>query len=145
MAHKDEGNYGAKHGGGEVEINHEIAEQIWRKGKDNSLDCAAAHEIAAEMGVQPGEVGETLDLMEWKITRCQLGLFGYGKPSKRIKAAETVLPEQEAVLRKKVNKGGISCLSVWEAAKELSVSRLEAACLCDALELKIKDCQLGSF
>ncbi len=116
MAHKDEGNCGAKHGGGEVDINPEIAELIWKRGTENSLDCANAHKIAAELDVPPADVGKTLDLMEWKITRCQLGLFGYENPSKRIKAAA-----------------------------ELSVSRLEAACLCDALDLKIGRCQLGSF
>ena len=144
MAHKDEGNYGGKHAG-ETEINPEIAEQIWKKGRDSSLDCATAHEIAAELGVQPAEVGETLDLMEWKITRCQLGLFGYGEPSKLIKPASAVSDAQKEVLEKKAHKGHISCLAVWEAAAALSISRLDSACLCEAMKLKIDGCQLGSF
>jgi len=144
MAHKDEGNYGGKHDG-EVEIRPEIAEPIWRAGRDSRLDCAGAHKIAEELEVSPAEVGETLDLMEWKITRCQLGLFGYGQPSKLIKAAESVTEEQKQVLSRRSRKNAITCLDLWEAAEELKLGRLETACLCEALGLKIHDCQLGSF
>jgi hypothetical protein len=53
------------------------------KSVDGKISCAAAHAIAVERRVAPEKVGIAIDLLEARIQKCQLGLFGY-QPEKRI-------------------------------------------------------------
>ncbi len=144
MAREDEGNYGGKHSD-EIEINPEIAERIWKYGNEKSIDCIIAHKIAQELDLQPEEIGETLDLMEFKITKCQIGLFGYGAEGKKIKILDDVPEDLEKSLKKRAPDGSLSCLDIWKAAAESNVSRLSAACGAETPGFKIKECQLGAF
>ena len=48
-----------------------------KKMKNNRISCAGAHKIASVLHAAPAEVGRTIDLLEARIVKCQLGLFGY--------------------------------------------------------------------
>jgi hypothetical protein len=113
--------------------------------KDNHLACAKAHEIAQSLAVSPAQVGLVLDLLEFRISHCQLGLFGYGAPKKLVKGADTVAPHvQEAIAAAAVG-GRLACAHAWEIADRLNIRRLALANACEALGIRIKPCQLGAF
>ena len=59
-----------------------IEDKILRCIKNSELACAVAFEIAEELQVSPDAVGMTADLLNVKLVKCKLGLFGH-KPQKR--------------------------------------------------------------
>jgi PIN domain nuclease of toxin-antitoxin system len=144
MTHEDAGHYRMKHSS-ETELNPRIAEAVKRKAKNNRISCASAHEIADEAGATPAEVGIALDLLEMRITNCQLGLFGHSPEKKVVRSSETVSPELEKAIRNSLEDNRISCLSCWEIAERFGIARIEVSAACEALDFKIRACQLGAF
>lgn len=144
MAHEDAGHYAAKHPQG-TELNAAIAAEIEKKSQESALSCAAAHTIAEALGTAPAEVGRNMDLMEVRLTKCQLGLFGYTPNKKIVTAAERVAPELEAALLGVVAEGRLSCESAWQIAAAQGIKRMDLSAACEALGLKVKPCQLGAF
>ena len=57
-------------------VDEKLAEAVRRRTSDGRLRCAAAFEIAEELGVAPLEVGQAADALSVKIVACQLGCFG---------------------------------------------------------------------
>jgi hypothetical protein len=147
MTHKDSGKYVSKHPSG-AKLNKRIAEIIREKSTKNGLACGMAEMISKELGVEMAEVGTTADLLEIKIIKCQLGLFGYGdKPEhgKYVKAADSVSGEMEKALDDAADNGRVTCAALWSIADKLGVRRRETSAACDTLKLKIHECQLGAF
>lgn len=144
MTHEDAGHYAAKH---DAETRPSPAVEKALKGviKDDTVTCAAAHKIAHSLGIPPAEVGVAVDLMEARLARCQLGLFGYTPESRIVKAADAVSPELEGAIREALVGGKISCLSSWEIAKRFGIAKMDVARACEALHVKISSCQLGAF
>ncbi|BBO87091.1 hypothetical protein [Desulfosarcina ovata] len=144
MTHEDAGHYAAKHPGGEIDPT--IAEAIAAKEKDGKITCSAAHAIAEKHGCTPQTVGMTIDLLEKRIHKCQLGLFGYGdNKEKAIKATSTVAEPLKHAIEKAVDNERISCAAAWTVAKEMNMSKLEISSACEAMGIKITKCQLGAF
>jgi hypothetical protein len=144
MTHEDAGHYSAKHASGE-KPDPRIAQEIEGKALDGSITCAAAHEIAGELGVSSAEVGIAIDLLEIRIRRCQLGLFGYSPQKKVVKPAQSIAPELAKAIRDTLVHDRIPCLACWEIAEQFGMARIDVAAACEALEVKISSCQLGSF
>ena len=76
MTHEDAGHYAAKHPN--AKADPAIAAAIEEKQTDGRITCAAAHAIASKLGCPPEAVGVNIDLLEMRIAKCQLGLFGHG-------------------------------------------------------------------
>jgi len=143
MAHEDAGHYAAKHK--DTELNEKIAVKVREKMSDNSLSCGTAHVIAEELKVLPSEVGVTLDLLEVRIGKCQLGLFGYGEEKRIVKPADEVSPELQSEIKSRSVGGRLPCKAVWDIAEKYKMKRLDLANACEKLNLKINSCQIGSF
>jgi hypothetical protein len=125
--------------------NPALSREIERRSAKGELPCAVAFEIARISQVPPAEVGRDLDLLEIRISKCQLGLFGY-RPEKRIvRPAENLSPELSEAIRKAAVDGRLSCTSAWEIARRLGFTRMAVASACEALRIKISGCQLGAF
>ncbi|MHC4103630.1 MAG: hypothetical protein ACYSR9_01720 [Planctomycetota bacterium] len=147
MTHEDTGKYAAKHPPGTT-LNEQIAETVRQKSSNGGLTCATGEKISKELGIEIPEVGITADLLEIKINRCQLGLFGYGnKPEhgKDIQAADSVSDEIKTALEEVSENGEVTCAALWKVADSLDLKRKTVASACDALKLKIRVCQLGAF
>ena len=144
MTHEDAGHYRLKHPS-QTDLDPRIAEVLKQKATNNRISCASAHEIADETGVTPAEVGVALDLLEMRITNCQMGLFGHSPEKKAVTSSETVSPELEKAIRNSLASDRISCLSCWEIAARFGIARIDVSAACEALELKIGACQLGAF
>jgi hypothetical protein len=144
MTHENAGRYAAKHPEG-AKPDPRVAEALKTKIKDGAVSCAAAHRIARALNLLPKEVGRTMDLMELKIVKCQMGLFGYTPEKKIVQPADTVSPELEAAITAEWKDGRLSCRTAWDIADRFGISRMEMASACEALAVKVSPCQIGAF
>ena len=147
MTHEDAGKYALKYPQG-TRPNEEIAKAIREKSPGKELACGMAEKISKELNVNISEVGMTADLLEFKIKKCQLGLFGWGKKpnhGKDIQATDSVSIEMKSALEKAAENGAVTCAAAWAIADRLGTERKAVSAACDALRLKIKECQLGAF
>ena len=144
MAHQDKGHYAAKHPA-ETELDEQIARLIAKKAKEDVITCADAVAIAAQTGKTISEVGVALDLLEKRISFCQMGLFGFSPEKRIVRAAATVDERLKRAIFEKLQDGKLSCLKSWLIADELNLPRMAVSEACEALKIKIKPCQLGAF
>lgn len=122
-----------------------LEKEIKNRVVDNELSCAAAFEIAGKLNIPAKDIGEATDRLKVRLVKCQLGLFGYKPDKKIVKAAETVSAELKAAIGNCLEDGRISCIKAWGVAAQLKIQKLPVSCACEALKIKIKECQLGAF
>jgi hypothetical protein len=144
MTHDDAGKYGTKHPAGAT-VHPAIAAALKEVVEDGRVACVAAHDLAAELEATPAETGKTIDLLEYRIAKCQLGLFGYLPEKKIVKPIETVSADLRARLEQAATAGRIGCAECWEIARALGVQKIAVAAACENLGLRVKPCQLGAF
>lgn len=147
MTHEYSGKFALKHPPGTMP-NERIAKVIREKSPGGELACGMAERIANELKVSISEVGMTADLLNIKIKKCQLGLFGWGnKPNhgKDIHLANSVPFEMKRALEGIAENGRVTCASVWAIADRLGTERKTVSIACETLGLKIRECQLGAF
>lgn len=143
MTHEDAGHYAAKRQG--MELNAEIGASIKERAVENKISCAEAHAIAVKLKVHPADVGAAIDLLELRIKKCQLGLFGYDAKKSIPELAEPVNAEMESAIRSVIANNRITCLAAWEIAKKFEVSKAAVSAVCESMKVKISACQLGAF
>ena len=114
------------------------------------LTCEAAHRVAHELDADPLVVGDQATASGIRITRCQLGFFGYaekkGMPSYKIVRKLEYVPEAAAAaVRQAARDGKISCAALWEIARAQSIPKLDMGNIVETLGIKTHPCQLGCF
>ena len=144
MTGKDRGHYSKKHSD-EREVDPDIAGSIEEKASDKKITCAAAFKIVEACNTTADEVGFTLDMLEIRIIRCQMGIFGYEPEKKAVKPMENVPDYLADAIRDKLLDGKLHCASAWEVAKKLNIPKMHVSSACEKLGIKIKFCQLGAF
>ena len=144
MTDQKNNKFAAKHQG-KAQLNNIIKNEILKQNKDSKLPCFVAFKIAKELQVSPGDVGKAVDLLNFRLAKCQLGLFGYKSQKKIIKAKE---PEDRS-LKKAIHDGLVEeklpCISAWEIASKFNVNKMIVSSACEAMNIKITKCQLGAF
>ena len=147
MTHEDAGHYSAKHPEG-TKLQPELAAAVTEQAADGQISCAAAHQAAKDKQVAPAKIGQTIDLLEYRIIKCQLGLFGY-EPEKKVvtpAAKAEISAELQAALEERADaKGRIACADCWQIADSLSMPRMAVSAACETLDMKVTPCQLGAF
>lgn len=130
-------------------MDERVHQAILERLKDDKLSCNQAHAIAQILDVDPLTVGLAANEADIRISRCQLGLFGYGPKAEgkhKIVHAMDEVPERLAArLRAGADRGNITCTAVWKAADGLGYGRLDASSAVEAMGLKVSRCQLGCF
>lgn len=144
MTHEDRGHYAKKHPA-DRKVKPEITQAVKQKSSDGEISCVAAHKIAAGLEVSPEEVGFGIDLLEVRIVKCQLGLFGYRPEKKVVKPAESVSETLEKTLKEATLDGRLSCSTVWDIAQRLGMAKMKISSACEALKIKLISCQLGAY
>jgi len=144
MTKTDGKGFASKHPAGATP-DPQTAAAITAAAKQGHLACAKAHEIAQQLNVSPAMVGRTLDLMEFRISHCQLGLFGYGPGKKLVKNTDAVPAAVRQAVVKAAEDDRLPCATAWQIADALGIGRLALANACEALGVRIKPCQLGAF
>lgn len=143
MTHEDSGNYAAKHPG--KTTDPKIVEKLETLRDQNQITCAAAHRAAADLNVLPSDIGVQMDLMELRLVKCQLGLFGHTPDAGPVDKDIEVPDDLKARLVNTAKEGRISCKDCWDIAGEFKISRKDMGAACEKLELRVKPCQLGAF
>lgn len=144
MTHADNGKYHKKHPEGAT-VDDELKQEILNQVKNNSISCKKAEEIAEELGFSIEETGRAIDLLNVNITKCQLGLFGYGETKKIVQPAKEIAPELKESIASALRDEKLPCAAAWEIAGKLNMPRMKVCAACEAMEIKIKPCQLGAF
>jgi hypothetical protein len=144
MSETHPGGYARKHPPSAV-LEERLAAALKEKIKDGHISCAAAHGVAQRLECSPADIGQALDLMEVRLSRCQLGLFGYHPEKRIVKKADKWDDGLEADIRAALKDGRLPCQDAWAIADRWQVSRLTAANVCEALGIKVRPCQLGAF
>lgn len=144
MARADADRYAAKHPQGR-KMDEKIAAAVQKRAAGAEINCADATAIAENLNVDMLKVGETIDLLEIRLRRCQLGLFGFGKKKLIVEPAVRVSAELDKAIRGKLADGHLSCLSAWKIADSMGIARMDVTSACEALKIRIKPCQLGAF
>jgi len=125
--------------------NPEIKSKIETRSKDNEIPCAVAFEIAEDIGVLPAEVGKTIDLMNYKLVKCQLGLYGYKPDKKIVTPQDTTNQDLKNAIQNALANDRLPCVSAWEIAARFQIPKLTVSGIAEAMGVKIKPCQLGAF
>lgn len=128
-------------------MKQEIVGGIRASLTEGKLPCPSAFKVARRLEVSPQQVGEVSDELGIRISRCQLGLFGYG-PTNKDKSLEPVSAggeELERRIRARVIGDGLPCATAWDIAGELTVKRIDVARAAESLGIRITQCQLGCF
>ena len=127
-------------------MKQEIAVQIKGSLTEGRLPCTSAFKIARRLKVSPHQVGEVANELGVKISRCQLGLFGYGSnKGKSLEPVQEVMEELEVRIRDRIVEGGLPCTTAWDIARELTMKRIDVARAAESLDIRIIQCQLGCF
>jgi hypothetical protein len=130
-------------------MDERLRQAMLERLEDGKLPCNQAHAIAQIVDVEPLTVGFAANEAEIRISRCQLGLFGYGPKAegkhKIVQAMDDVPERLAARLRAAADGGNITCTDVWRAADGLGFKRIEASSAVEAMGLKVSRCQLGCF
>jgi len=136
--------FSEKHGS-QAQIDPTVQAQIEKKARKGEVSCAAAFQIAETLGISPADVGKNLDLLELKLNKCQLGLFGYKPDKKAVKPAKPANRQLEVAVRAALVEGKLACRDAWRIADRFKVPKMTVSAACEALGIKIKPCQLGAF
>ncbi|NLV71528.1 MAG: hypothetical protein GXY46_02835 [Actinobacteria bacterium] len=144
MTHEYEGHYTDKHPEGTTH-DASLAAALKVRAQDDRVTCAEAHELAKSFGVPPSEVGKTADLLELRIAKCQLGLFGYPPKGRIVEPAEEISDVLRDQLQRLATNERIGCATCWKIAGELDIEKMAVSSACEHLGIKVKHCQLGTF
>lgn len=144
MGHGDKTDFSKKHGA-DTQLNPAIKAEIVKQAKDEKLPCAVAFDIAGRLGKSPKDVGIAIDLMNFRITKCQLGLFGYASGKKIDASPDPVDDRLKSEIEKGLDNGRLPCNTAWSIAEQLNIGKMAVSNACEALGIKIKPCQLGAF
>ncbi len=123
----------------------EIKNEIEKRSINNEIPCAVAFEIAEDIGVLPAEVGKTIDLMNYQLVKCQLGLYGYTPQKKIVTPQHTSDHDLKNAIQNALVDERLPCVSAWEIAARFQIPKLTVSGIAEAMGVKIKPCQLGAF
>jgi hypothetical protein len=137
-------SYSKKHGPDE-KPDRSIKAEILKRTTDEKVPCAVAFDIAEALKILPLRVGKTADLMNFKLTKCQLGLFGYQPQKKIVRPQENIQEGLEDAISQSLSIGRLSCKRAWEIASRFNIRKMAVSSACETMGVKIKDCQLGAF
>ncbi|MCK5828146.1 hypothetical protein KAH43_06430, partial [Candidatus Bipolaricaulota bacterium] len=132
----------------EVRFMTTIESVVLSSLRDGRLPCAFAFRLASEHDWTPAQVGEEATRLDVRISRCQLGLFGYD--CFRQKGFVQQLSEVPGDVTVSLHAAAsdtqqIACAALWRIAEEHGLPRIVIACAAETLSLRISPCQLGCF
>ena len=136
--------FSEKHGA-DAQLEPAMKQKIKDKVKNNEISCAAAFQIAKELKVTPADIGRGIDLLDIRLVKCRLGLFGYRPEKKAVKPKAPRSRELEEAIRAALAENKLSCHAAWEIAHMFHVPKMAVSAACEAFGIKVKPCQLGAF
>ena len=136
--------FSEKHGT-DTQIDPTVKQKIEDNAKNNEIACAVAFQLADELKTTPSDIGKGIELLDIRLIKCQLGLFGYSLGKKAVKPKAPQSQDMEEAIRKALVEEKLSCRAAWDIAQQFNVPKMAVSAACESLNLKIKPCQLGAF
>ena len=97
----------------------------------------------------PEALGAAAKEVGIRITRCQMGLFGYGPKGtssyRVVRAADRVPEDLTPEVQAALVDGRLPCRAAWALAGRHGLTYRQMGDVLEALGLKVKPCQLGQF
>lgn len=122
-------------------IRHQIENHL----QNGELWCASAFKIAKALDVSAIEVGKTTDLMNVRLARCQLGIFGFGPRKKIVRPVDSPVDGLEDAIRAALVEQRLPCRAAWDIARKFKVAKMTVSGVCETIGIRIGPCQLGAF
>jgi hypothetical protein len=122
-----------------------IRDFLQKRCRTGDLSCAEAFHFADQLGISPADVGKYADRLKIRLTKCQLGLFGYTPEKKIVKPAAEVNDTLKAAIEGAMVDERLPCAAAWDIAAQAGISKMALSAVCEALGIKVKPCQLGAF
>jgi len=123
----------------------ELEEKLKSYLVEGGLPCAVAFDIAKELKVNRGEVGDAANKLGIRVRDCQLGFFSKEKATHEdLKGKEIdrkVIDEIESSLV----EGRLTCPVAFKIAGTLKVTPKEVGDAATKQGIKVSNCQLGLF
>ena len=129
----------------DTQMDPAVKQKIEDKTNNNEISCAVAFQIAEELKATPADVGKGIDLLDIRLVKCQLGLFGYRPGKKAVKPKSPQSRDLEEAIRQALVEKKLSCRAAWDIAHRSNLPKMAVSAACEALNIKIKPCQLGAF
>jgi hypothetical protein len=136
--------FSEKHGADTI-MDPTVRKKIEAKAKKNEIACAVAFQIAEELKETPSNIGKSIDLLNIRLVKCQLGLFGYTPEKKAVKPKPPQNPDMKEAIHKALVDNKLPCSVAWKIARQFKVPKMAVSAACEALKIKVKPCQLGAF
>ena len=144
MRRKNDQDYAEKHGP-DATVDPMLRAELMKRSSNGQIACARAFQVAAELRVSPGAVGQAADLIPLRLMKCQLGLFGYRPEKKIVKPAAFVGGDLEKAILAGLTDEHLPCKTAWEISEKIGIHKMKVSAACEAMGIKIKPCQLGAF
>ena len=122
-----------------------IKYEILKHSLNNELSCASAFLIAKELNVSPDKVGMVADLINYRLVKCRMGLFGYKPDKKIVRPVKTANQNLKNTITDNLVEGKLECKIAWDIASRFKVNKMTVSGICDDMNIKINECQLGAF
>ncbi len=144
MTREQAPKFSEKHGT-DPHLDPAVRQKVEEKAKNNEIACAVAFQLVEQLKATPADVGKGIDLLDIRLVKCQLGLFGYGPVKKAVKPKSPQSKDLEEAIRVALVENKLSCRAAWNIAQRFSLPKMAISAACEALKIKIKPCQLGAF
>ena len=131
--------------GSEKKTDPLIKDEVVKHAKNGKIPCAVAFEISRFLKVSVAKIGETADLLDIKIIKCQLGLFGYKPHKKKVRPQENINKDLTDAINNGLVDGKLPCKKAWDIASRFKIGKMAISGACETLNIKITACQLGVF
>ena len=144
MTHEDGPKFSGKHGA-DAQADPKTTDRIKQNAVNGEVACAVAFQIVDQLNITPAKVGKAIDLLDYRIIKCQMGLFGYRPDKKAVKSQAPEDQQLEQAIRDALVDEKLACRDAWSLASRFNVPKMTVSGACEALGIKIKPCQLGAF
>lgn len=122
-----------------------IKYEILKHSLNSELSCTSAFLIAKEFNVSPNKVGMIANLINCRLVKCQMGLFGYRPDKKIVKPLKTANQNLKNTITDNLVEGKLECKIAWNIASSFKVNKMTVSGICEDMNIKINECQLGAF
>jgi hypothetical protein len=122
-----------------------IKYEILKHSLNNELSCASAFLIAKELNVSPDKVGMIADSINCRLVKCRMGLFGYRPDKKIVRPVKTANQNLKNTITDNLVEGKLECKIALDIASRFKVNKMTVSGICEDMNIKINECQLGAF
>jgi len=133
----------------DIIIDTHAKDLLQEKTKNGIMACATAFDCTKKLNQTRQKTGIYLDILEIRLEKCQIGLFGHGgekeKGKKFLKLTDTEKKEIKSILDDNMKNDFITCSEIWALAEKTGTKRMKISTCCEESGIKIKGCQLGAF